>query len=203
MPDLSIQYSYIQPEMIGFQIGNQMATGTFGTFAPRSLVVTKASYPAAAEGYLFEGVTADPVTAQGSVIRAGLSTPLTRTAFAAFAGVSPANDDSFAVGADGALMFSDNLVTNRDVVMLLLPISIIGIRLSDILIGPHSLYATLVNTENKLTFFEAFSVTPNLEGRSVDFGGEGGMELGLFLNNPPGECRAFQITDSQIRVGCS
>ena len=79
----------------------------------------------------------DDANAEASVTRDGLSTQLTQQNFGTFDGTSPANDDSFALGADGALLFSDNLVTNNDVVALLIPHSVTGIRLSDILVGPH------------------------------------------------------------------
>lgn len=202
MPDLNISYSYIQPEMISFNTGNEQASGTFGTFIPRLLEVSQASYPADATGFLLNGVVEDDANAVASVTRDGLSVNLTRQPFATFDGTSPANDDSYALGADGALLFSDNLVTANDVVSLLIPHSITGIKLSDILVGPHELYATMVDTRNKVSVFEALNVTPNLEGRSIDFGGEG-MEIPLLVNNPPGECRGWNIINTELSVACS
>ena len=102
-PDLTINYNYIQPEMISFNVGNEQASGTFGTFIPRLLEVSQASYAADAAGFLLNGVTLDDPTVQASVTRDGLSTALTRQDFGTFDGTSPANDDSFALGADGAL----------------------------------------------------------------------------------------------------
>ena len=201
-PDLTVSYSYIQPEMISFNTGNEQASGTFGTFVPRLLEVAQASYPADGAGFLLNGVTVDDANAIGSVTRDGVSTALTRQPFASFDGASPANDDSYALGADGALLFSDNLVTNKDVVAILIPHSVTGIRLSDVLVGPHELYATLVDTRNKVSVFEATNVTPNLEGRSIDFGSEG-MEISLFLNNPPGTCRSYNIINTELSVACS
>ncbi len=201
-PDLTVSYSYIQPEMISFNTGNEQASGTFGTFVPRLLEVDRAEYAGDAAGFLFEGVTEDDANSSASVTRDGISTALTRQPYASFDGASPANDDSFALGADGALKFSDNLVTAGDVVAVLIPHSVTGIRLSDVLVGPHELYATLVDTRNKVSIFEATNVTPNLEGRSIDFGSEG-MEISLFLNNPPGTCRSYNIINTELSVLCS
>ena len=197
-PDLTVSYSYIQPEMISFNTGNEQASGTFGTFIPRLIEVSQAAYPADATGFLFNGVTEDDATASASVTRAGISTELTRVAFAAFDGTT---DDQWALGADGALAFSDNLVTAGDVVAVLVPSDVTGIRLSDVLVGPHEVYATLVDTRNKVSVFEATNVTPNLEGRSIDFGSEG-MEISLFLNNPPGTCRSYNIINTELSVAC-
>lgn len=198
-PELSITYNYIQPEMISFSVGNEQATGTFATYIPKLLQVASASIAADATGFLLEGVSADDVNAVGSVTRDQLSTPLTRQAFASFDGQT---DDSFALGADGALKFSDNLVTNQDMVALLIPHNLTGIKLSDVLVGPHELYATLVDNNNLVSVFEARSVKPNLEGRSIDFGGES-LEMSLFLNNLPGECSAWNLISTSKRVACA
>lgn len=199
MPELNISYNYIQPEMISFNTGNQQATGTFDTSIPKLIEVAKAEYAGDATGFLFEGVTEDNAATAASVTRGGVSTALTREEFATFDG---SVEDSFAIGADGALKFSDNLVAAREIVAILIPHNITGIRLSDVLVGPHELYATLVDTRNKVSIFEALNVTPNVEGRSLDFGGEG-MEISLFLNNLPGDCRSWQITNTELSVACA
>ena len=198
MPDLTIAYTYVQPEMISFNLGNQFASGTFDQFLPRTLEVTKNTYAGGAIGSIYNGITADDATAAASVTRDGISTALTRVADATF---DPVTDDTWALGADGALQFADNLVAAQEVVTLLLPNSVTGIKLSDVLVGPHELYAFLVDTRNKITIFSATNVSPNLEGRSVDFGSEG-MEISLFLNNPPGACRAFDVLATELSVEC-
>ena len=198
MPELTISYTYVQPEMISFNLGNQFATGTFDQFLPRTLEVTKNTYAAAAVGSIYEGITEDDATAAASVTRNGISTALTRVATASF---DAETDDTWALGADGALEFANNLVTAQEVVTLLLPNSVTGIKLSDVLVGPHELYAFLIDTRNKVSIFSATNVSPNLEGRTVDFGSEG-MEISLFLNNPPGACRAFEMLATELSVDC-
>lgn len=200
MPELTISYTYIQPEMVGFQVGNQLATGTLDVGIPRYLEVTKNAYDGAASGFLFNGLAEDLVGVTASKLTdAGLSVSLTYSPYATF---DEGVDDSFAFGADGALLFSDNLVANRDVVMLLAPATVTGNVLSETLVGTHRLYASLINDQNQVTLFKAENVTPNLEGTTIEFGGDGGMEIKLFLNNVPGSCRAWSMVETDIKVAC-
>jgi hypothetical protein len=207
MPQLSIQYQYLQPEMVAFQIGKQLATGTFDTFIPRSLAVLKAEYSAAAVGFLYNGVLAADAELAGvlagataSVTRDGVSTALDRQPYATF---DPAEADSFAVGDDGALKFSTNLVTAQELVTMLIPASVAGARLSEVFVGPLRVFATLVDTRNRVTLFEAFNASADLEGRSIDFN-SGSVEVSLLLNNLPGTCGSWSIIDlSGTQVACA
>lgn len=206
MPDLSITYNYLNPEHVGFQVGKQMAAGTFDTFIPRSLVVRKADYDAAASGFLYNGVLAATAESVGALAGAagsytdanGISVPLTRQAYGTF---NAATDNSFGVGDDGALKFSTNLVTEQTLVTLLIPAAVAGAKLSEALIGPMRMYATMVDTTNKVSLFEAPNVSANLSGRSVDFNA-GTVELALYLNNLPGTCGSWSILQLDSKVDC-
>lgn len=197
MPELTVQYQYMHPELISFQVGKQMVTGTFDTFIPRSLVVRQAEYPAAAAGFLFNGVDVADVDAVGALNGAsasytdenGISATLTRQTFASF---DPSTEDSYAVGDDGALKFSENLVAAGTLVTMLIPAPIEGARISETLVGPMRLYAIMVDTNGDTSIFEAPNVSANLSGRSVDVGG-GAMELALYLNFSPGDCSSWSI----------
>lgn len=207
MPQLSIQYQYLQPEMVAFQIGKQLASGTFDTFIPRSLAVLKGEYAAAALGYLYNGVDVLDAEAAGtlagasaSVTRDGISTALTRQPFATFA---PATENSFAVGDDGALKFSNNLVASQELVTMLIPSAVTGARLSEVFVGPLRVFATLVDTRNRVTLFEAFNASADLEGRSIDFN-SGSVEISLLLNNLPGTCGSWSVIDlGDTQVACA
>lgn len=207
MPELTIQYQYMHPELISFQVGKQMVLGTFDTFIPRSLVVRQAEYAAAATGFLFDGVLASEAEAAGALIGAaasytddnGISVALTRQAFSTF---NAATDDSFAVGDDGALKFSTNLVTASTLVTMLIPAPVTGARISETLVGPMRLFATMVDTNSKVSIFEAPNVSANLSGRSVDVGG-GSMELALYLNFAAGSCSSWSLLSIDSKVaGC-
>lgn len=204
MPTLSINYTYIQPELISFTVGNQFASGTFSSFLPKSLAVTQATYAGDAAGKLFNGVLETEAAAAlngavASITRNDLSVNLTYEDFTSFTGTT---DDTFSVGDDGALKFSNNLVTEQALVTMLIPHNnLTGIKLSDVLVGAHELYATVVDSNNKVSLFEARNVTPNLEGRSVDFGSEG-LELNLFVNNLPGTCGSWSMLALDATVDC-
>lgn len=200
-PELTVSYQYLQPEMIGYMVGEELISGTFDTSYPKLLTVTSATFAADTTGGILNGISAD-IDAKASVIREGsISTLLTRQPFATFTGTSPANDDSFAIGANGALKFSDNLVTNSDVVALLIPVSVTGTKISDVLVGEHRVYATLVDTQNQVVLFEAYNVEPNLNGRTINFG-ESSSEFSFYVNNPPGGCRAWNLVDTGKSVAC-
>jgi len=195
-PTLSITYGFIQPEMISFKIGEQMASQTLDTYIPYQLLVNKAAFAAGATGSMLDGVAADDTDTVASVTRGGLSTPLTRQAYTGFTG---STDDTFAIDADGALKFSTNLVTAEEVVTLNVPQkSLTALALSDVVVGPHRLNARLVDNRNKVVLFESYNVTPNLEGGSVEFGGES-TELSLFLNSAAG-CRSYNLLDLDLDV---
>lgn len=196
-PEISINYSYIQPEMISFNTGNQMASGTFESYIPKSLEVTRGSYAGDSAGFILEGVVADDPRVAASITKGDLSVALTRQPFASF---DPATVESYALGVDGAMLFSDDLVSEKAVVSILVPHSVSGIRLSDVLVGPHELYATLIDTRNKVSIFEALNVTPNISGKSIDFGGEG-LEISLYLNALPGSCTSWNIISVDPSVG--
>jgi hypothetical protein len=194
-PSLSISYGFIQPEMISFKIGTQFASQTLSTYLPHQVLVNKTSFAAGAVGTLFNGVVADDSKAIASKTVNGLSVALTQADFATFDG---SVDDQFALGADGALKFSANLVATQEVVTVSIPADVTGLALSDVVVGAHRLNAKLVDNSNKAFLFEAYSVTPNLEGGSIEFGAEN-MDIPLFLNSSAG-CSSYNLIDTGLTV---
>lgn len=209
MPQLSIQYQYLQPEMVAFQIGKQLASGTFDTFIPRSLAVLKEEYAASATGFLFFGVDATEADAAGilagasaSITKNGVSIKLDRQDFGSFSAATP---ESYAVGDDGAMKFSTDLVETQALVTMLIPAAIAGARLSETLVGPLRLFATMVDTTNRVSLFEAFNCSADLEGRTLDFN-SGAVEISLLLANQPGTCGSWAVTqldETMSKVLCS
>lgn len=194
LPEMVITYSTMRPELISFAVGNRLVSGSYATHLPKLLQVTKEDYAAAATGYLGKGIVADAVT-QASIITDNLSTALTQVAYA----TGPANPDEFSVGLDGALKFAPELI--GEIVAMSIPYTVTANAWGDLLLGDHSIRAALVDTENKVTFFEAPLATVNLEGTAISPGSEA-MELKFFLNTPPGECRAFNVYETTLQVAC-
>jgi hypothetical protein len=196
-PELVISYSVIRPELISFTVGTELVAGTYATNLPKLLQVTSVSYPAAAIGYLGKGILVDAVT-EASVIDplTNASTSLTQVPFA----VTPlVGTLSFSVGVDGALKFTPDLLGK--VVAMSIPYTVPGNAWTDLLSGDHSVSALVVDTENTVTIFEAYLATPNLEGGQINPSAEG-SELKLFLNTPPGSCRAYNMIETALKVAC-
>lgn len=80
--------------------------------------ITSGTYPAQVAGFQGFGATADDANCVGYANRSGVLTPLTRQPFATFA---PATANSFAIGANAALKFSDDLVSAQVVVGVSIP----------------------------------------------------------------------------------
>lgn len=73
-----------------------------------TLLVKQGSYPAAASGYEGYGISADPTAADASYAPSpGRNVKLTRQDYGSFNAATP---ETFAVGANGARLFSDDLI---------------------------------------------------------------------------------------------
>lgn len=207
MPELNIQYQYVSAELISFQVGKQLVTGNFSTMVPRSLIVRQSEYAPAATGFLFSGVDETVATSSGILSQAsgsytsnlGISTKLVmQPDIATF---DPDIENSFAIGDGGALKFSTNLVASNTLVTLLIPSSVAGSRISETLVGPLRVYATLIDTNNRVSLFEAPNVSANLSGRSINFG-EGSLELAMYVNFLPGSCSSWSLIETNLKVAC-
>lgn len=199
MPELTISYEYLQPEMIAYRLGNQLASGNFSTSIPRQVRVIAEDVPADAVTGIYGALTLD-AEAIASVTRNSVSVPLTRVDTASFVNTA---EDTFAVGAEGALKFSANLVAANEIVTIVTPVSnLAATHISDLLVGPISVKAKLVTSRNTVTLFEAPNASVNLAGANFDFGGEGTSEIGLYLNNVPGTCRAWNMYNTPLVIQC-
>lgn len=194
---LSISYSVVNPELLAFRIGTYFESKTNDLYFTRSYTVTQNNFPAYALGSFGKGIVAD-ADAKASKKVGYISTPLTIQPYATF---TPATANSFAVGADGALKFSDNLVAARETVSVMIPYTLTGLSIGDEIVGGHSLVAHLVTTENKVVVFTAFNVTPDLNGASIDASAEG-LEIPLFVNIVPGGCYSYQMVYTNLSVEC-
>ena len=202
MPELSITYAVLQPELFAFQTGNTMIDSTLDVGYPRSLVVPTtvapaiATIPPATAGQAGFGIAVDAVT-EGSVNLDGLSTTITQVAFGGF---TDGGVREFAVGANGELVFSADL--QGCVVSLLLPWNVNGRIISDILVGEVQINAALVNSNNKISFLTIPSAVVNTPGTPFEPGVEN-FEIRVFPLIPPGACRAYQIVETEFDVACS
>lgn len=199
-PSLQVEYSHSQPEILAFRMGNQFETNTYNIKIARTLEINQSSYQGAELGQLGHGMPADQVDTVASIRKPGaLSTALTRVPYATF---TASTTQTFAQGADGALKFSDDLVTAREVVSLIMPLEVTGLALGDGLVGAHRMVAHLVDTSNLVWVLIADNVTTNTEGSAFDPSAEN-LQLNFFLNNPPGACRAWNMYSTNQKVKCA
>lgn len=198
-PTLRVSYQNMQPEILQFRIGNYFATKTNTQLSlPKSVDVFQNEYPGALNNtQLGFTITADTVS-QASVVKNNKTLLLTQQPFAGF---SAGTDDSFAVGDAGALKFSDNLKNAGARVSLLIPYTINTYGIGSQIVGPHSLFATLVTNEGEVVVFTCKRVTPNFEGSGFDTGAES-IELPFFINQVAGECQPYQMDWTGMFVAC-
>ena len=199
-PVLNVSYSFLQPEIIAFRLGNQFEESTFDISIARTIEVIKEDYDPAETGDLGFGMPANQVDTEASMREGGkLSEALTKQDFATF---DPNTAKSYAQGENGALKFSADLVAAREVVSMVMPHTITGLALGDELVGPHRLVAHMTNTNNEIWVFMADNVTPNIDGAGFDASAES-IDIPFFLNNSPGACRAWNLYFTGQRVKCN
>ncbi len=207
LPTLTCQFGVLRPELIAFRLGKSL-DGNLNAGSPVSaanawpyqLRVTKGQYTGAASGYLGNGISADPSTARASVIRNGVSTALTREAHANYSSWR-ATANRFSVGADGALNFSDNLVTNTDIVTLLIPQTLTGNKISEIPSGAYEFVCTMVDTKGEVSILKVFNCEPNPANSAIDFSAEQ-IELVMNVNAAAGTCDFFDLVTTPLTVSC-
>ncbi len=98
-------------ENIALFTGQRLANGTKTVNVIKTIQVSRNQYAAATSGNEGFGMTADQSTSYASKLEKGISIPLTRVAYSGFTDFSTPNQ--WAQGADGALKFSTNLITDQ------------------------------------------------------------------------------------------
>lgn len=110
-PRIQATFPKKTPETLGMKFGYRMeqATGMDAVLSRNGVQIDRNSYPAATSGLEGFGVAADEPLAEASYLDdTNLSIPLTQGTFATFDPVTATL--SFAVGANGALKFSNDLI---------------------------------------------------------------------------------------------
>lgn len=206
LPVMTLAYGVLNPEVIAFRLGRQLAvlSTTYEISWPYQLRVTEDTYAAKEAGQLGRAIAAD-ATAYGSVIRNGVSAELTQEAFADHETWKGTTDDAFAVGLNGALAFSTNLVTNGDIVTLLLtetlPDTTGAARISAVPAGAYEFKCTMVDTEGKVSILTVHNCEPNPANAAIDFSAES-IDVVMNVNAAAGTCNFFDITQTRLNVAC-
>jgi hypothetical protein len=193
---LSVSYAHMQDELVALRTGVQLEERSYSTRYPVKLWVTKGEYAPAGEGKLGYGLSEDvnigtPNGARGSVTRGELSVPITQAVWADYA-IWRTNPLQFAIGANGALRFSDDIVAMNDVSSLSIPVTGTVSLFSDKSVGTVRLEALVVDNLDRVHFIEIYNATIDLSDAGVDMGSDT-MDLKFFLNTPPGYCRSWNM----------
>lgn len=200
-PIATLTYSGFNFEMLAFAMGKEVESSTYtGVTMPFQLQVKTATYPARTTGQVGYGVTADAVTYASKTDTTGakFSTPLTQQPFATF---SATTDDSFAIGANMALKFSDNLVEDGAFVTLSITRSITGNSMGDPL-GPHEFNGLVVGTDKRtmLIFIPEVIIDPS-QGQ-FDPSSEQ-LQIPMQIIQPFDWCDPFKLIDTAETVYCA
>lgn len=174
--DPTIQVTYPRKTLDAVAMGLNRKWDKAGAAVPvdlkyvRQFTPTKAAYDAAATGIEGDGLTADPAGAIGSVNLTGVFEPLTAGAFATLTGTK-----GFAVGVDGALKFTTDVVNNP--VLIEVPYTLNGLyRLGEAPFDNLSMTLTLIMDDFKLLQLQFPRAAISQDNNSINFA-EGGVQV--------------------------
>lgn len=207
LPTMTAVFGVLNPELVALRLGksldgnlNEVSPTSVATSWPYQLRVTKGEYAAATSGYLGFGVAANAPTTYASVIRNNVSTPLTRDVFANH-GTWKTDDDKFGIGANGALVFSDNIVDNRDIVTMLIPQSLTGNRIDELPAGAYEAKLKMIDTLGFVSILTVFNCEPNPAASAIDFSADS-TEVQFNVNASSGSCDFFELIATPLQVSC-
>lgn len=176
--DPTIQVTFPRKNLDALSQGLNRKWTKAGTTTPvavryvRTFTPTANSYAAATTGNEGFALTADPAGGRGSVNLAGVSEPLTQATFAGFAPATATK--SYAVGANGALAFSNDILDNP--VTLDIPYTINGLfYLGEKPFNNLALTFTMIMDDFKLVQMRFPKAAISQDNSSINFA-EGGVQ---------------------------
>lgn len=198
-PVATLTYSGYNFEMMSFAMGKQVESGTFDITQPMQLQVKTATTPAKTTGQVGFGIVVDAVSYGSKTDTTGAkkSAPLTQQPFATFTGTT---DDSFAVGANGALKFSDNLVEDQAFVTLSVSRSVIGNKMGEFL-NPHEISGLVVGTDKRVMMLFIPEVIIDPSQGQFDASSEQ-LQIPMQIIQPLDWCDPFLLVDTAEMVSC-
>jgi hypothetical protein len=179
-------------EAISFATGRKWESSTnVPATWNRTFIPTKAEYPAKTLGYEGFGVQADPAGAIGAIhFKEGEPETATRVAFGT-AGQALSGTKSFAIGENGALKFSPDIV-NVPFAMKIPYVLASALILGEEYYRSLALVVTLLMDDKKLVQLEFGEASIVLDGSSLNFG-EAGLQM-TFRSMLTGEtCVGYQM----------
>jgi hypothetical protein len=185
---------------IGFAVGRKWQSAPLGNCKwVRTFIPTKAEYPAKTTGFEGFGVTLDPAGVVGSLLDKEVPDPLVRIAYGT-AGTALVGTKSFAVGENGALKFSPDVVGIP--VSFSIPYTLPNIfELGEDYFRRLSLCITMVMDDFKLVQMQFTEAAPVLDNSSLNFG-EAGLQATFRSMFTGAECVGYQMKYLGMKRKC-
>lgn len=196
-PVLTLTYSGANTALTALQRGRKLQSGLFDLTIPKEMQVVKGTYAAAPVGKIGYGVVVDAETLGGTTDENGQFVPLTQQDFADF---DPTDTLSFAIGANFARKFSDDLVEGRKFVQLAIPQSIQATTISEEALGPQKIDVLVRNSNDTLTYLKAYSAIIRPEGSGFRPKADT-FEIRFNLSGL-GQCEPYSVFDSAEKLYC-
>jgi hypothetical protein len=190
-PLMTLSYGTLNAFTAGLLFGRSFAVQTLASYLAKNNVLLSGNSIAGAtsagqEGY---GLAADPAGAIASQFNNNLDVPLTYvTPYSTFDPVGTTN--SFAVGANGALKFSNNLIGYP--VSWLIPVPTASrLALTGNTFFDFNVKVFFLDLQNRVSLFEATSVKPVL-GKNFDPSAES-VDIELRVNYDGSTCAPYSF----------
>jgi len=185
-------FANLQPEILALRLARKfnVTTNQVVTVARTIYVDTNTIAGAPNADVVGHGVTADVAAANASYKKGHVSTQLTRVPYAT---IDPVDDtESFAIGDNAALKFSDDLVGKM--VTVSYPYTVpSGLTLSADVLPKYEMDITLVTTDNEVALVHVYEAQVNVEGAGFVPGGDA-IDVPFFVNPVPGKKLPYDFT---------
>lgn len=199
MPEMQVSFPGGNTDILALQQGKRTTKQTGDTIIlPIRRQAGKTDYPAIAAGGYGVDITANPT----GVIAAAkiLGNPpvnLVQQTYATFAGTTPL---SYAIGAGGAIKFSDDLVNDRAIVELSVPATVDTQSIGEIDLDYQTVRALVRNSNDSVSILEIPTLQINPEGSKIDPGEDNTEIKGTLLTI--GACNSYTFKTIQRRLVC-
>lgn len=190
-PIITLSFPTATAFVAGMLMGRKFALQSIASYVAKNNVLLTANSRAGATsaGYEGYGIAADVAGAKGAVFRANQNVALTYVpSYSTFS--TSGTTDSFAVGPNGALLFSDNLVGSPVTYQIPLPVAS-RLALTGDTTFDYNVKVLFIHLKGNLSVFEATSVKPVL-GKPFDPSAES-VDVELRVNYNGSYCAPYSF----------
>jgi hypothetical protein len=195
----TLTFSKPSHQRLAFQRGRQTKKITTNVITPIALQVLKGDFLPVPLGKRGSNIKVDtPTQAWRQDPKTGLSEILNQQAFATPTPLAP---NSFAIGENRALRFSDDLVKSRSFVWLAPATTQEVTTISEERLGYLKLLAVAISDDNTVDYLtiENFLVDPS--GSGVNIKGDN-LQVKIVLTPLGGACEAYSLVSSKEELFC-